>query len=168
MAPAPAGPTTETAKTVTQTVPTAEEAAKVPGDDGPPPGPAEVGGDEDVSGPEPDTKSAGASSAAGATETATASGVGPSAVLGQLADDANSRIKTVQADASFTNLALPERFKACPNLKKIPFVPPLSVEASPASNASRTIFPSTDNFSMGEVVPMPTLPAELILIFSVP
>ena len=118
VAPAPDGPTTETAKNDEEAVSTAEEAAKAPDDDGPPPGAAEVGGDEDVSGLEPDPKLAGAPSAAGATETATASGVGPSAVLGKLADDANSRITTVQADASFTNLALPERFKACPNLKK--------------------------------------------------
>ena len=102
VAPAPAGPTTETAKTDEEPISTAEEAANVPGDDGPPPGATEVGGGEDVSGLEPDPKPAGAPSAAGATETATASGVGPGAVLGKLADDANSRITTVQADASFT------------------------------------------------------------------
>ena len=95
MAPAPAGPITETAKTGEEPVSTAEEAAKVPGDDGPPPGAAEVGGGENVSGPEPDPKPAGAPSAAGATETATASGVGPDAVLGKLTDDADSRITTV-------------------------------------------------------------------------
>ena len=117
-APAPADPTAETAKNDEAAVSTAEEAAKAPDDDGPPPGAAEVGGDEGVSGLEPDPKPAGGPPAAGATETATASGVGASAVLGKLADDANSRITTVQADASFTNLALPERFKACPNLKK--------------------------------------------------
>ena len=42
MAPAPAGPTTETAKNDEEAVSTAEEAAKAPDDDGPPPGATEV------------------------------------------------------------------------------------------------------------------------------
>ena len=118
MAPAPAGPTTETAKNDEEAVSTAEEAAKAPDDDGPPPGATEVGGDEDVSGIESDPKPAGVASAAGAAETATASDIGSGAVLGKPADDANSRITTAEADTSFTNLALPERFKASPNLNK--------------------------------------------------
>ena len=117
-APAPASQTTETAKNDEEAVSTAEEAAKAPDDDGPPPGATEVGGDEDGSGLESDPKPVGAASAAGAAETATASDVGPDAVLGKLADDANSRITTAQADASFTNHALPKRFQAFPNLKK--------------------------------------------------
>ena len=118
MAPVPAGSTTGTAKNDEEAASTAEEAAKAQDVDGALPGATEVGGGEDVSGLETDPKPAGAASAAGAAETATASNVEPSEVLGKLADDANSRIATVQADASFTNLLLPERFKACRNRKK--------------------------------------------------